>query len=944
MINQIIEFIKNTALSTVGLIVGLFGVDNADFLNSPDANLKKNQEQSIDLSEYAQANILDAVDIGTQKISEDVTSSDTEIATEIQAPIKKVETEYFVKEDIPTAVFARPESSISSQTENLTMEDSNELITLGEEPIEAIRAINPVKTTKASKKVDVTNILNIDFDKFDTKLQISEITEDTKNFYVAYQYITFAVKNRVWGEILKEKNLSITKKTLKGKDLGDYLSEELSEVIDTEIVYLKEVQKIQLLKNTEENAGALAIVTEEKTRTEASDYVSLIGKVLDTDLNEFGNYQPIAKKEEVKIVKATTPTTPTIPTVPVAEVKTTSTGVVDNEAPLVVIQGNNPALIQLGSTYSDLGAKVTDNISEGLGVKVGGDAVDTSIKGSYFVTYTATDEAGNVATATREVIVYNYEAIPEVEQVVATIPMPAVEPTPQVETIISEEIIPEIKEVLVATSSESIDQEIITPVEEIKITKSKTKKVLETVTEVAGNSLDASAGVVQKTVDSAVEATSEAVGASIEAVQETVGAVVETTGAVVETTIETVSEGVEKVIETTNEIAEQITAMISSINIRKLLGNISSAINFKDLLGNINSSMDFGIGDKLLNILDKTSSEVYENINNAILKTADIFNKIVDGVTNISKNGFSSSYESGNKMIDKVGDIFKETVDSVVVISSNSVSTIYKSGNKMIDKVADIFNSGSQAVYENINEAVYKFLDLIEDSFKGVKYSSKNVEDISQTAQISSNGIYEKTIGSLADNSYRAFNFIWNSIKNISNVKVDLSIFDSTIEGINNKAQIIGGGIFKILEIVGDKVSDASGFFWDGGKNISGDMSGNMTDSISESGSQAGKIISNQFNNGIDLIGNSYQRTKEIFSGVTEKISGKLSLAGIKYSREVEVNNLESVEIEEEMDATDNSKVNKIEFLKDKVLMIGEYAKGGFTKTLNFLKENKPTF
>jgi hypothetical protein len=40
-----------------------------------------------------------------------------------------------------------------------------------------------------------------------------------------------------------------------------------------------------------------------------------------------------------------------------------------------------------------------------LGVNVTGNQIDTTIPGTYTVTYTATDQAGNTATSTRSVIV-----------------------------------------------------------------------------------------------------------------------------------------------------------------------------------------------------------------------------------------------------------------------------------------------------------------------------------------------------------------------------------------------------------------------------------------------------------------------------------------------------------------------------------------------------------
>ncbi|MFA6536154.1 MAG: tail fiber domain-containing protein, partial [Candidatus Paceibacterota bacterium] len=75
----------------------------------------------------------------------------------------------------------------------------------------------------------------------------------------------------------------------------------------------------------------------------------------------------------------------------------------DTEAPVITVAGNNPATVEKGTSYADLGATVTDNVNDNLGVKVEGDEIDTSVVGEYTVTYTATDQVGNVGTATRKV-------------------------------------------------------------------------------------------------------------------------------------------------------------------------------------------------------------------------------------------------------------------------------------------------------------------------------------------------------------------------------------------------------------------------------------------------------------------------------------------------------------------------------------------------------------
>lgn len=84
----------------------------------------------------------------------------------------------------------------------------------------------------------------------------------------------------------------------------------------------------------------------------------------------------------------------------------------DTTPPVITINGDNPAHIHVGDTYSDLGATVTDNVDHNLGVKtflngalVSNIVLDTSTSTTDTIDYVATDQAGNIATSTRTVLV-----------------------------------------------------------------------------------------------------------------------------------------------------------------------------------------------------------------------------------------------------------------------------------------------------------------------------------------------------------------------------------------------------------------------------------------------------------------------------------------------------------------------------------------------------------
>ncbi len=82
----------------------------------------------------------------------------------------------------------------------------------------------------------------------------------------------------------------------------------------------------------------------------------------------------------------------------------------DNVAPEITLNGDNPMELEVGDTYEEPGASAEDDVDGDVSddIKITGE-VNTDEAGTYEVVYTVSDEAGNEATVTREVIVVEEE-------------------------------------------------------------------------------------------------------------------------------------------------------------------------------------------------------------------------------------------------------------------------------------------------------------------------------------------------------------------------------------------------------------------------------------------------------------------------------------------------------------------------------------------------------
>ncbi|MGA0094724.1 MAG: putative Ig domain-containing protein, partial [Chthoniobacterales bacterium] len=75
----------------------------------------------------------------------------------------------------------------------------------------------------------------------------------------------------------------------------------------------------------------------------------------------------------------------------------------DQDGPVITVLGENPANIERGTTYADGGATAFDDGDNASRTVTTTGSVDTSVDGTYTLTYSAADSKGNIGTATRTV-------------------------------------------------------------------------------------------------------------------------------------------------------------------------------------------------------------------------------------------------------------------------------------------------------------------------------------------------------------------------------------------------------------------------------------------------------------------------------------------------------------------------------------------------------------
>lgn len=165
------------------------------------------------------------------------------------------------------------------------------------------------ETIVTQSGVDNSALLAADLDNFDFGMTITGVSEDPEpsssasygagpqNYYVDYTYQTLAIKDNVWQVISRQATLTVSKVALADQDLGLYVAEELGEIVDSELAYLKEVQQ------KEKEKGQTFV-------QETTKYTGLIGLVLNPVTKELPGYEPVVKPSEISEESIATSSSP----------------------------------------------------------------------------------------------------------------------------------------------------------------------------------------------------------------------------------------------------------------------------------------------------------------------------------------------------------------------------------------------------------------------------------------------------------------------------------------------------------------------------------------------------------------------------------------------------------------------------------------------------------
>ena len=269
-------------------------------------------------------------------------------------------------------------------------------------------ATDPQAIYSASQQtvaIDNTYIVGKDLSTYSPQVQITGVTEDSDNYYVAYNFSTIDLVNSVWKDTVKPETMTVSKADLGPyRDLGVYVTQQLKQNVDRELARLKDTQEIER-KNVSQ-------------KVVATTYGGLVGKFLNSSTETLPGYTPVVagppdtSQDQVASAGAADDSSSggsnsggAFPVV------SSSSG---NSSLRIQLLGNNPAQIPLRAVYVDLGGVVTDAANDNIGIhtflngtEVQQIQINTSTTSVSTITYKAADPQGNSVSVTRTVYVYD---------------------------------------------------------------------------------------------------------------------------------------------------------------------------------------------------------------------------------------------------------------------------------------------------------------------------------------------------------------------------------------------------------------------------------------------------------------------------------------------------------------------------------------------------------
>jgi len=310
--------------------------------------------------------------------------------------------------------------------------------------------------------VDNTYIVGKDLSAYTPRVQITGVTEDGDNYYVSYVIATIDLNGYRWQDVQKAEVMRVSKPDLGPyRDLGVYVTQQLKQILDRELAYLRQVQE------KERKQVSQAVV--------ATTYGGLIGQFLDTNMETLPGYTPVV----VAPTEASNNNAQNSNNTASVANATNSTNTNGGSSSQIGIQvlGNNPARVPLRASYVDLGAVLLDpyNTNVGLHIFMNGSEtnspnIDTSTTTSYAVEYRATDKQGSTIVARRIVLIGDAPdpggEVSAVGNLLPTpaAPEPALEPTPA--PVPEPAPTPTPEPVATSTPPEPVPEVIIAPVEQ----------------------------------------------------------------------------------------------------------------------------------------------------------------------------------------------------------------------------------------------------------------------------------------------------------------------------------------------------------------------------------------------------------------------------------------------------------------------------------------------